>query len=69
MKDLWGSPGTVYGLLLRIGQCLFAAGSIGAMVSALGFSNYTAYCMAVVNVSSNLGIARFELLQILLGLL
>ncbi|KZV53404.1 hypothetical protein F511_10190 [Dorcoceras hygrometricum] len=44
MKDLFGSPGTVSGLLLRIGQCLFAAGSIGAMVSALGFSNFTAYC-------------------------
>ncbi|KAL3826032.1 hypothetical protein ACJIZ3_022061 [Penstemon smallii] len=49
MKDLWGSPGTVYGLLLRIGQCLFAAGSIGAMVSALGFSNYTAYCYLIAS--------------------
>lgn len=43
MKGLPGSPGTVCGLVLRIGQCLFAAGSIGVMVSASGFSNYTAY--------------------------
>lgn len=43
MKDLVGSPGTVSGLLLRIGQCLFAAASIGVMVTATGFSNYTAF--------------------------
>lgn len=43
MKDLLGSPGTLSGLLLRIGQCLFAAGSIGFMVSGHGFSNFTAY--------------------------
>ncbi|KAK6120331.1 hypothetical protein DH2020_046022 [Rehmannia glutinosa] len=49
MKDLLGSPGTVSGLLLRIGQCLFAAGSIGVMVSALGFSNFTAYCYLIAS--------------------
>ncbi|XP_073016765.1 CASP-like protein 5B2 [Primulina eburnea] len=49
MKDLFGSPGTVSGLLLRTGQCLFAAGSIGAMVSALGFSNFTAYCYLIAS--------------------
>ncbi|KAL8517518.1 hypothetical protein ACS0TY_015678 [Phlomoides rotata] len=49
MKDLLGSPGTVSGLLLRIGQCLFAAGSIGFMVSAHGFSNYTAYCYLIAS--------------------
>lgn len=43
MKELLGSPGTVCGMLLRIGQCVFAAGSIGVMVSAYGFSNYTAF--------------------------
>lgn len=43
MKHLVGSPGTVSGLLLRLGQCLLAAGSIGVMVSASGFSNYTAF--------------------------
>ncbi|GER55870.1 CASP-like protein At3g53850 [Striga asiatica] len=49
MKDLLGSPGTVTGLLLRIGQCVFAAGSIGVMVSALGFSNFTAYWYGVLS--------------------
>ena len=43
MKELIGSPGTVSGLVLRIGQCAFAAASIGIMVSANGFSNYTAF--------------------------
>lgn len=43
MKELLGSPGTASGLILRIGQCLFAAASIGVMVSALGFSSYTAF--------------------------
>lgn len=46
MKELVGSPGSVSGLLLRFGQCLFAGGSIGVMVSASGFSNYTAFWYA-----------------------
>ncbi|GFP99901.1 CASP-like protein 5b3 [Phtheirospermum japonicum] len=49
MKDLFGSPGTVSGLLLRVEQCLFAAGSIGVMVSALGFSNFTTYCYLIAS--------------------
>lgn len=49
MKELIGSPGTVCGLLLRIGQCVFAAGSIGVMVSAYGFSNYTAFCYLIAS--------------------
>ncbi|KAL3839486.1 hypothetical protein ACJIZ3_024077 [Penstemon smallii] len=49
MKDMLGSPGTVSGLLLRIGQSLFAAASIGVMVSALGFSNVTAYCYLIAS--------------------
>lgn len=43
MKVVMGSPGTRSGLLLRIGQCLFAGASIAVMVTALGFSNYTAF--------------------------
>ncbi|XP_038721148.1 CASP-like protein 5B2 isoform X1 [Tripterygium wilfordii] len=43
MKDVMGSPGTVSGLLLRIGQCAFAAASIGVMASAIGFSTFTAF--------------------------
>lgn len=49
MKDLLGSPGTVCGLMLRIGQCLFAAASIGVMVSAAGFSSFTAYCYLIAS--------------------
>ncbi|KAH0721626.1 CASP-like protein 5B2 [Solanum tuberosum] len=49
MKHLVGSPGTVSGLLLRLGQCLLAAGSIGIMVSASGFSNYTAFCYLIAS--------------------
>ncbi|KAG1337825.1 CASP-like protein 5B3 [Cocos nucifera] len=47
MKVVVGSPGTWSGLLLRIGQCAFAGASIGVMVSALGFSNYTAFCYLI----------------------
>lgn len=43
MKVVVGSPGTWSGLVLRIGQCAFASASMGIMVSALGFSNYTAF--------------------------
>ncbi|XP_020275486.1 CASP-like protein 5B3 isoform X1 [Asparagus officinalis] len=49
MKVLVGSPGTVSGLALRLGQCLFAGASIGVMVSALGFSNYTAFCYLIAS--------------------
>ncbi|OVA15571.1 Uncharacterized protein family UPF0497 [Macleaya cordata] len=49
MKNLVGSPGTLSGLLLRIGQCMFAAASIGAMASAFGFSNYTAFCYLIAS--------------------
>ncbi|XP_031104291.1 CASP-like protein 5B2 [Ipomoea triloba] len=49
MKVFVGSPGSVSGLLLRIGQCLFAAGSIGVMASAYGFSNFTAFCYLIAS--------------------
>ncbi|KAI3966369.1 hypothetical protein MKW92_046898 [Papaver armeniacum] len=49
MKKLIGSPGTLSGLLLRVGQCLFAAASIAAMASAFGFSNYTAFCYLIAS--------------------
>lgn len=49
MKDLFGSPGKLSGFLLRIGQCLFAAASIGVMVSAPGFSSSTAFCFLVAS--------------------
>ncbi|KAF3433644.1 hypothetical protein FNV43_RR24747 [Rhamnella rubrinervis] len=49
MKDLFGSPGKVSGLALRIGQCSFAAASIGTMVSAHGFFNSTAFCYLIAS--------------------
>ncbi|XP_072961608.1 CASP-like protein 5B3 [Typha angustifolia] len=49
MKVMVGSPGTWSGLLLRTGQCTCAAASIGLMISALGFSNYTAFCYLIAS--------------------
>ncbi|CAN7113408.1 unnamed protein product [Brassica rapa subsp. narinosa] len=49
MKKMIGSPGTVSGLMLRLGQCATAAASIGVMVSAPGFSSYTAFCFLVAS--------------------
>ncbi|CAA3024230.1 Hypothetical predicted protein [Olea europaea subsp. europaea] len=49
MKELYGSPGTKSGLMLRIGQCLFAASSIGVMASATGFSTSTAFCYLIAS--------------------
>lgn len=43
MKKLFGGPGTVCGLILRIGQCASAAASMGVMVSAKEFSLHTAF--------------------------
>lgn len=43
MKELFGSPGKKSGLILRIGQCVLAAASIGVMASASGFSTTTAF--------------------------
>lgn len=43
MKIMFGNPGTFSGFILRIIQCLCASASIGWMVSASGFSNYTAF--------------------------
>ncbi|EEF32523.1 CASP-like protein 5B2 [Ricinus communis] len=49
MKELIGSPGTVSGLVLRIGQCALAAASISIMASARGFSSYTAFCYLIAS--------------------
>ncbi|KAJ8471097.1 hypothetical protein OPV22_025440 [Ensete ventricosum] len=35
--------------LLRTGQCTLAGASIGAMLSAFGFSNYTAFCYLIAS--------------------
>ncbi|RLN23573.1 CASP-like protein 5B3 [Panicum miliaceum] len=44
MKDVMGSPGTLGGLALRMSQFVCAAGSLAAMFSAYGFTNYSAFC-------------------------
>ncbi|KAG2690646.1 hypothetical protein I3843_09G194300 [Carya illinoinensis] len=49
MKDLVGRPGSVSGLVLRLGQCAFAASAIGVMVGALGFSTFTAFCYLIAS--------------------
>ncbi|CAM0950758.1 unnamed protein product [Alopecurus aequalis] len=43
MKLIVGSPGTWSGMALRVSQCVFAAASMYAMVTAFGFSNYSAF--------------------------
>ncbi|XP_059065635.1 CASP-like protein 5B1 isoform X3 [Cryptomeria japonica] len=47
MKNLPGIPGTCGGLLLRVGQFLFAAASVVVMVTGEEFSSYTAFCYLV----------------------
>ncbi|KAL1200562.1 CASP-like protein 5B1 [Cardamine amara subsp. amara] len=54
MMKMIGSPGSMSGLILRLGQCATAAASIGVMVSALGFSNYTAFCFLVASMGLQL---------------
>ncbi|KEH42705.1 hypothetical protein MtrunA17_Chr1g0186551 [Medicago truncatula] len=47
MKDFPGTPGTVLGLILRLSQFIFAAGSIAFMVSSSSFFNFTAFCYLI----------------------
>ncbi|KAF5471626.1 hypothetical protein F2P56_008404 [Juglans regia] len=49
MKNLVGRPGSVSGLILRLGQCAFAAAAIGVMVSAFGFARFTAFCYLIAS--------------------
>ncbi|KAK9083421.1 hypothetical protein Scep_029892 [Stephania cephalantha] len=49
MKDFPGTPGTFTGLVLRVSQCLFAAGSIASVVTAAGFFRYTAFCYLIAS--------------------
>ncbi|KAG0468211.1 hypothetical protein HPP92_017539 [Vanilla planifolia] len=65
MKIVFGTPGTVSGLLLRCAQCLFAGASIGIMAAAVGFSNYTAFCYLIASMGLQLiwsmGISCFDI--------
>jgi site-specific recombinase len=47
MIDIPGTPGTLTGLVLRISQCVFAAGSISYMVTSGGFFSFTAFCYLI----------------------
>lgn len=47
MKDFPGTPGTLVGLILRILQCLFAAGAIASMTTTSTFFTYTAFCYMI----------------------
>ncbi|KAI9156101.1 hypothetical protein LWI28_000489 [Acer negundo] len=49
MKELFGSPGKLSGLMLRLGQCLLAAASVGSMLSAHNFYNSTAFCYLIAS--------------------
>ncbi|CAL4962254.1 unnamed protein product [Urochloa decumbens] len=49
MKDIAGSPGTWSGLALRASQFVCAAGSLVAMGSAFGFTNYSAFCFMALS--------------------
>eukprot|EP00252_Welwitschia_mirabilis_P016126 TRINITY_DN35645_c0_g1_i1.p1 TRINITY_DN35645_c0_g1~~TRINITY_DN35645_c0_g1_i1.p1 ORF type:complete len:184 (+),score=28.70 TRINITY_DN35645_c0_g1_i1:204-755(+) len=47
MKDFQGMPGTVGGLVLRIGQLCFAIAAFAVMLSISDFSSVTAFCYLV----------------------
>jgi len=47
MKDWQGMPGTLGGLLLRIGQFFFAVAAFSIMLSIEDFSTVTAFCYLV----------------------
>uniref|UniRef100_A0A0D9V7R9 CASP-like protein n=1 Tax=Leersia perrieri TaxID=77586 RepID=A0A0D9V7R9_9ORYZ len=49
MREMAGSPGTWSGLSLRVGQLLFAAASVCATASAIGFAAYTAFCYLIAS--------------------
>lgn len=57
MKKLAGRPGSVSGLVLRLGQFSCAAASIGVMVSSSSFASFTAFwylfCFILIFFASN----------------
>ncbi|XAR57400.1 hypothetical protein NMG60_11025532 [Bertholletia excelsa] len=44
MNDFAGTPGTKFGLVLRVSQCLFAAASIASLATTDSFFTITAFC-------------------------
>ncbi|XP_010532632.1 PREDICTED: CASP-like protein 5B3 [Tarenaya hassleriana] len=69
MRDFPGTPGTPTGLVLRISQCVFAAGSISYMVTSGGFFSYTAFCYLIaamgLQVIWSLGLALLDTFALL----
>ena len=49
MKNVLGMLGTGSGLVLRIGQFMFAADSISVRVTSNNFSNYTVRLQSIVS--------------------
>ncbi|KAF3627480.1 CASP-like protein 5B1 [Capsicum annuum] len=49
MKELFGGPGKVSGLVLRMGQCVFGVASIAVMASSHGFATCTAFCYLIAS--------------------
>ncbi|XVF66507.1 hypothetical protein PTKIN_Ptkin10aG0041800 [Pterospermum kingtungense] len=49
MRVFPGSPGTLTSLLLRIAQCVFAAGSIASMATTTSFFKSTAFCYLIAS--------------------
>lgn len=49
MKNFAGTPGTLTGLILRIAQFMFAAGSIASMATTSSFFNFTAFCYLIAS--------------------
>nr|XP_043634696.1 CASP-like protein 5B1 isoform X2 [Erigeron canadensis] len=47
MKSMFGSPGKASGLVLRLGQCLFAAAALSVMASSPGFTTCTSFCYLI----------------------
>ncbi|KAL8167901.1 hypothetical protein V2J09_009400 [Rumex salicifolius] len=62
MKEVIGSPGTKSGLVLRLGQFMFAAASLGVMVDSTGFASYTAFwfyifiCTTLIYLVASMGL-------------
>ncbi|KAI5325695.1 hypothetical protein L3X38_034769 [Prunus dulcis] len=54
MKELIGRPGSVSGLLLRIGQFSCASIAISVMVTTDGFATFTAFCYLIASMGLQL---------------
>ncbi|ERM94911.1 hypothetical protein AMTRI_Chr07g29650 [Amborella trichopoda] len=49
MKDFPGTPGTLTGLMLRVGQFTFAAASIAFVATGVRFQEFTAFCYLIAS--------------------